>query len=112
MTSQPFRITADEANFLAPSSAPKPKTSQEAAKQFESLLIAQMLRAARESMAGDGSDSASETMLDLAGQQFAQMLADRGGFGLSKLIEGGLQTSPSPENQQATERPVRVDAQP
>ena len=90
MSSQPIQITANEAGSLAPPSAPRPKTPEDAAKQFESVLIAQMLRTARESMDGEGSDSGAETMFDLAGQQFAQMLADRGGFGLSKIIQTGL----------------------
>lgn len=94
MSNQPIQITANEAGSLAPTSTARPKTPEDAAKQFESLLIAQMLRTARESMDGEGSDSGAETMFDLAGQQFAQMLADRGGFGLSKIIEGGLQKSP------------------
>ena len=84
---------------LAPSPAgmpsqPKPKNATEAAKQFEALLIGQMLRTARESGA-DGSlnqDSTSETMFDLADQQFAQMLSNHGGFGLAKLIAKGLAT--------------------
>jgi len=41
---------------------------------------------------GDDSDSTAETMFDVAGQQFAEMLADRGGFGLSRIIESGLAT--------------------
>ncbi len=35
-------------------------------------------------------DSSSETMFELAGLQFAQMLANHGGFGLAKLIAKGL----------------------
>jgi peptidoglycan hydrolase FlgJ len=80
-----------EASLAIPSQ-PKPKNAADAAKQFEALLIGQMLRTARESGA-DGSldeDSTSETMFDLAGQQFAQMLANHGGFGLAKLIAKGL----------------------
>ena len=77
---------------LATPSQPKPKKAADAAKQFEALLIGQMLRTARESGA-EGSfdqDSTSETMFDLADQQFAQMLANQGGFGLAKLIANGL----------------------
>ncbi len=80
-----------EASLATPNQA-KPKTAADAAKQFEALLIGQMLRTARESGA-DGSldqDSTSETMFDLAGQQFVQMLANHGGFGLAKLIVKGL----------------------
>ena len=59
--------------------SPAPKTTEEAARQFESLLIAQMLKSARESgwKSDDSQDADSETstMLDLSEQQFAQMLA-------------------------------------
>lgn len=70
----------------------KPKNAEEAARQFEALLIAQMLHSTREA-ASDGDpddDSSSETMFDVAGQHFAQMLANSGGLGLAKLIVKGL----------------------
>lgn len=90
MNSAPIQTAANEAALLGTPSSSKPKTPFDAAKQFESLLIAQMLRVARESMSGDDSNSTAETMFDVAGQQFAEMLADRGGFGLSRIIESGL----------------------
>jgi Rod binding domain-containing protein len=72
------------------SEQPKPKNIGEAAKQFEAILIAQMLRSVQES--SENQDSTSGTMLDLAGQHFAQVLADSGGLGLSKVIVKGLQS--------------------
>lgn len=76
------------------SPAPAPKTTEEAARQFESLLIAQMLKSARESgwKSDDSEDGDSETstMLDLSEQQFAQMLAQKGGLNLSRMIVNGL----------------------
>ena len=77
---------------LATPSQPKPTSAADAAKQFEALLIGQMMRTARES-ASDGSldeDSTSDSMFDLAGQHFAEMIANQGGFGLAKLISKGL----------------------
>ena len=59
-----------------------------AAKQFEALMIGQMLRTARETT-GD-QDSSTSAMLDVADQQFSQVLANNGGFGLAKLIVKGL----------------------
>ena len=78
---------------LAVPNLPKPKNGAEAAKQFEGLLIAQMLRSAREASQAEGGDSTSETMFDVAGQQFAQVLANHGGLGLAKLIAKGLDNS-------------------
>jgi Rod binding domain-containing protein len=73
---------------LAPE-AGKPKDAADAAKQFEALMIGQMLRSTREESADD-QDSTGSTMLDLADQQFAQMLAARGGLGLADMIGKSL----------------------
>ena len=74
--------------------ATKPTKASDAAQQFESLLIAQMLRSAWDSgLSGPGEDeedSEMSVMRDLAGQQFAQGMAKQGGFGLSGLIVKGL----------------------
>jgi peptidoglycan hydrolase FlgJ len=72
----------------------KPKNIEEAAQQFEALLISQMLRSAKESN-GDGAlsggdDTTSSTMLDMAHQQFAKLLAANGGLGLAKVIVPAL----------------------
>ena len=51
-------------------------------------MIAQMLRTARENT--EDQDSSGSTMLDLADQQFSQVLANNGGFGLAKLVVNGI----------------------
>ena len=71
---------------------------EDAAKQFEALMIAQMLRTARENT-GD-QDSSGSTMLDVADQQFSQLLANNGGMGLAKLIVKGLNQEQKNANQQ------------
>ena len=78
---------------LPASAEGKPTNAAEAAKQFEALLIAQMLRTARESSSGslDGEGASSgDAMFDVAGQQFAQLLANNGGLGLAKMVMQGL----------------------
>jgi Rod binding domain-containing protein len=67
----------------------------EAAKQFEALLIGQMLRSVREAGADDDEDNASATMYDVADQQFSQLLANNGGLGLSRMIASGLEKEAS-----------------
>lgn len=68
--------------------APKGELSErEAAQQFEALLIAQMLRAARD---GDGAGEASDTLTEFAEQKLAESLCVSGGLGLARLIEDGL----------------------
>ena len=68
---------------------PKPKNAGEASRQFEALLLGQMLRSAHDSE--DSEDQTASTMWDMAAQQFSQVLANNGGFGLSKVIAKGLQ---------------------
>lgn len=66
---------------------------ESSAKQFEALLIGQMLKSARESGSsslGDDDDSSGETMLDVADQQFSQVLANNGGLGMARLLVQGL----------------------
>jgi len=88
MTTAPVSAAAP----FSPAAELKPKDAAGAAKQFESLLMAQMLRTARESSEDD--DSTAETMFDVAGQQFAQVLASNGGLGLAKLITRDLAPKP------------------
>lgn len=72
----------------------KPQPIGKAAKDFEALLIEQMLRSAREAGSGDWMGSADDQtgmpLGEMAEQQFAQMLAGNGGLGLAKLVVGGL----------------------
>ena len=70
----------------------KPKNVAEAAQQFEALLLGQMLQDIRTSE--DSEDPTSDTMMDMASQQFAQVLSKNGGLGLAKLIAGGLDRKP------------------
>ena len=75
----------------ATASGKTPSKLADAARQFESLLIGEMLKSARESDSegwlGSGSDSGSESAMGLAETQFAQAIASQGGFGLAKTIE-------------------------
>jgi Rod binding domain-containing protein len=75
-----------------------PTKVEGAAKQFEALMIAQMLRTAREDT--EDSSSSASTMLDVADQQFSQVLANNGGLGLAKLIVKGLNQGQANANQQ------------
>lgn len=69
-----------------------PKDAAGAATQFEALLIGQMLRSVREESEDDEEqDNAGSTMLDVADQQFSQLLAQNGGLGLARMIASGLE---------------------
>jgi flagellar protein FlgJ len=64
-----------------------------ASKDFEALLIGQMLRSVREEGSGwlgTGDDEASATAFGLGEEELAKALSAGGGLGLSKIIESGL----------------------
>ncbi len=67
---------------------------EDAARQFESLLLASLLKSMREAGSGgwlgELEDQASAAALELAEEQFAQALAAQGGIGLATLVAGGL----------------------
>lgn len=83
-----------------PTKADTPEKIEGAAKQFESLLIGQLLKTSREAgqsgWLGTDSDDAGQIGMEMAEQQFARLLAAGGGLGMAKLIAQGLTKSSSP----------------
>jgi flagellar protein FlgJ len=80
----------------APSKTDTPEKIEQAAKQFESLLIAQLMKSMHE--AGSKGwlgeeDESSQCATEMAQEQFAQALANGGGLGLSRMIIQGLTRS-------------------
>ena len=71
-----------------------PKRVLDAARQFESLLLSQMLRSMRESGSqgwmGTGEDQTGASAMELAEEQFAQALSASGGLGLARMVEASL----------------------
>ena len=89
-TSQP----AQGAGAGAAARQEDPNKILDAARQFESLLITQILRSARESgegWLGSGGDSSSDCASGYAEEQFAAAMAQGGGLGLANNIAAGLQ---------------------
>lgn len=95
-----------------------PSKIADAARQFEALMLGQILKAARESSdggwLGTGEDHSGALALDMAEQQFAQAMSSRGGLGLARMVTKGLQldatkaaTTGSPAATQAT--PMSTD---
>ena len=84
--------------------ADNPARIREGAAQFEALLVAQMLRSARESgdggLMGAGESQTDSTMLEMAEGCFAEMLSSRGGLGLREMIEQHLCPKDSLKNVQ------------
>jgi flagellar protein FlgJ len=76
---------------------PQPKDDpakvQDAARQFEALLLGQMMKSMRDSEGGwlgTDQDDASSSAMEYAQDMFAQSLAARGGLGLANLVVAGL----------------------
>jgi Rod binding domain-containing protein len=65
----------------------------DAARQFEALLLNQMMKSMRDSEGGwmgtDEDDAASSAM-EYGQEMFAQSMAKNGGLGLAKLLAAGL----------------------
>lgn len=79
-----------------------PEKIRDAAHQFESLLIGQLMRQVREAASLEGGDQASAAIMEMAEQQFAQVLSAAGGLGLANLIVRGLDREsrlPGPNSQ-------------
>jgi flagellar protein FlgJ len=76
--------------------APKddPAKIKESAKQFEALMIGQMLKSMRDSEGGwlgTGEDESSSSAMEYAQESFAQALASRGGLGLAAIVAKGFE---------------------
>lgn len=75
--------------------ARKDKSPVEAARQFEALLIAQMLRTMREAggsggWLGTGEDSTADSAMQMAEEHLAAALSAQGGLGLARMLTTGL----------------------
>lgn len=70
-----------------------------AARDFEALLIEQMLRTSRETASGslDGeSDAARDMALEMADQQVAKLIAARGGLGMAAVVTKNVKPALAP----------------
>ena len=87
--------TATRLAGVSPKSRDTPERIEKAARDFEALLIGQMLKMARESEGGitgdaDEEDETNSTMIELGEQQLAQALSASGGLGIAKIVIAGL----------------------
>ena len=66
---------------------------KDAAGKFEALLIAQMLKSARDTDSGGWSgdtDQSSSSIMDMAEQQLAELLGSQGSLGLARMVVSQL----------------------
>ena len=112
----PSQTAAVSENSLPPAERPQssPAKIEWAARQFESLLISQLLKSMHEpdssGWLGAGEDQSADSAMELAEEQFAQALASGGGLGLAKLIMQGLsnQSDTAPDAVLARTQPARL----
>jgi Rod binding domain-containing protein len=85
-------ITNSPAGVTALSGLPAPRDSkakiEEAASQFEALLVAQMLRQIRES--GGSEEQSGNHLMGFAEEQLAQVLSAQGGLGIAGMASASL----------------------
>lgn len=90
---------------MAPQPDQQDKKTVKAAKDFEALLISQMLKSMRSEKSGwlgsgdESDEDSNDAILSLGEQEIAQALSAGGGLGLAKTIEAGLTkrtTNPTP----------------
>lgn len=84
--------TSTVAPTLSVSSKDSPEKIRDAATQFESLLIGQILKSAHEDEGwlGTGDDQTAGAAMSMADEYFAKAMAARGGLGLAKTVAAGL----------------------
>lgn len=74
--------------------APENRRLKQAATDFEGLLVAQLLRHARQAgdggWMGTGEDKSSESMMEMAEESLARMMASQGCLGLASLMQQGV----------------------
>ena len=95
-------VTSAAAQLLAAQPAAKagedPAKVVNAAKDFEALLLGQMLRSAREADStgwlGSGGDDSNDCAMAVAEEQFAKVLSSNGGLGLAHMVVAGLAKKP------------------
>lgn len=67
----------------------------DSARQFEALMLVQIMKAARGSSdggwLGTGDDQAGQLAVEMAEQQFAQAMTAHGGLGIAKLVTSALE---------------------
>ena len=96
---QPVATSAADA-AAAPAAAAKDEAKiRDAARQFEALLMGQMLKSMRDSEGGwmgTGDDESSSSAMEYAQEMFAQSLSANGGLGMAKLVMRGLEAPGKP----------------
>ena len=115
---QPLKsaASADAETFhqvLDAQTARKPDKIAEVSKQFEALMVGQLLKTARESSGGgwlssddDKDDQTGSLVMEMAEQGFSQAIAARGGLGIAKMVTQNLERGHSKTASSDSETPL------
>jgi Rod binding domain-containing protein len=94
----PENETFQQAFHAASGETDTPEKIGGVAKQFEALMIGQMLKSAREASGGgwlgnedDQGDQTGSLVMEMAEQGFSQAMATRGGLGIAKMVTANLE---------------------
>ena len=85
---------ATDVTSLAAKAKDTPDKILNAAKQFESLLVAQLMKSMQDNEGGwlgTGDDESSSAAMEYGQEAFAQAMSASGGLGLAKMVAAGLQ---------------------
>ncbi len=94
---RPTNLSADHdfQQVLADTSSHDSGKIADSAKQFEALMLVEILKAARASSdggwLGTGDDQAGQLAVEMGEQQFAQAMTAHGGLGIAKLVTNSLE---------------------
>jgi Rod binding domain-containing protein len=92
MTTDSIATASDFTSLAQPKDSPDKILN--AAKQFESLLVAQMMKSMQDTEGGwlgTGDDQSASAAMEYGQEAFAQAMSSNGGLGLAKMIATGLQ---------------------
>jgi peptidoglycan hydrolase FlgJ len=108
----PENQTFQQALESASANKDTPEKIKGVAKQFEALMIGQMLKTARESSGGgwlsdeDSQDDQTGSMvMELAEQGLSQAVAARGGLGIAKMVAANIERGESKTPSSDSETP-------
>lgn len=93
----PIGLPDAAAGTVTPTQQDSPEKIKDAARQFEALLLSQIMKSMRDSEGGwmgTDEDDASSSAMEYAQEMFARSLSAGGGLGLANLVAKGL-TRPS-----------------
>lgn len=97
------------ASFQAPGPQQVPHRIEDAARQFEALLVAQILKSAipsDSSFLGEQEDQAGDHAIQFAMEELGRAIAVGGGLGLTQLILQGLRPPDDERPPEAATAPV------